>query len=117
MTRMHKLTEEMLEVMDGIGSPLFSEFVTRFCCGFLALQAQADSFLTLVEITCRGSGFPCFEGKDPGAIVGRMRERLCPQLDKQRAVAYALDLIMFATTSYGTKQYDYFQYLSQGIAA
>ena len=58
-----KLTEEMLEVLDGIGSPLFSEFVTSFCCGFLALQAQADSFLTIVEITCRDSNFPCFEGK------------------------------------------------------
>ena len=111
-----KLTEEMLEVMGGLGSPLFSEFVTLFCCGFLALQAHADTFLTVVEITCKGSNFHCFDGKDPDEIVSKLRERFCPELSKQQTVAYALDLIKFATTSYGTKQYDYFQYLSQGIA-
>jgi len=111
-----KLTEEMLEVMGGLGSPLFSEFVTLFCCGFLALQAHADTFLTVVEITCKGSNFNCFEGKDHEEIVSKLRERFCPELNKSQTVAYALDLIKFATTSYGTKQYDYFQYLSQGIA-
>ena len=111
-----KLTEEMLEVMGGIGSPLFSEFVTLFCCGFLALQAHADTFLTVVEVTCRGSNFPCFQGKEPEEVVSKLRERFCPELDKSQTVAYALDLIKFATTSYGTAQYDYFQYLSQGIA-
>lgn len=111
-----KLTEEMLEVMGGLDSPLFSEFVTLFCCGFLALQAHADTFLTVVEITCKGSNFHCFDGKDPDEIVSKLRERFCPELSKSQTVAYALDLIKFATTSYGTKQYDYFQYLSQGIA-
>jgi phosphatidylinositol 4-kinase len=111
-----KLTDEMLEVMGGLGSPLFSEFVTLFCCGFLALQAHADTFLTVVEITCKGSNFHCFDGKDPDEIVTKLRERFCPELNKSQTVAYALDLIKFATTSYGTKQYDYFQYLSQGIA-
>ncbi|KAL7554920.1 hypothetical protein ACHAWF_018475 [Thalassiosira exigua] len=111
-----KLTEEMLEVMGGLGSPLFSEFVTLFCCGFLALQAHSDTFLTVVEVTCRGSNFHCFDGKDPDEVVSKLRERLCPELNKSQTVAFALDLIKFATTSYGTKQYDYFQYLSQGIA-
>lgn len=111
-----KLTEEMLEVMGGLESPLFSEFVTLFCCGFLALQAHADTFLTVVEITCKGSNFHCFDGKDPDEIVSKLRERFCPELNKSQSVAFALDLIKFATTSYGTKQYDYFQYLSQGIA-
>lgn len=111
-----KLTDEMLEVMGGLGSPLFSEFVTLFCCGFLALQVHADTFLTVVEVTCRGSSFHCFDGKDPKEIVMMLRERFCPDLNKSQTVAYALDLIKFATTSYGTKQYDYFQYLSQGIA-
>lgn len=111
-----KLTDEMLEVMGGLGSPLFSEFVTLFCCGFLALQAHADTFLTVVEVTCRGSNLPCFDGKDHEEVLSKLRERFCPDLNKSQTVSYALDLIKFATTSYGTKQYDYFQYLSQGIA-
>jgi hypothetical protein len=112
-----KLTEEMIEVMDGLRSSLFSEFVTLFCCGFLALQAHCDTFLTIVEITCVGSTFKCFEGREPAEVVAKLRERFCPDLGKEETIAFALDLIKQATHSYGTKQYDYFQYLSQGIAA
>lgn len=112
-----KITEEMIELMGGLRSPLFTEFVTLFCCGFLALQAHMATFLTIVEVTCQGSAFKCFEGRDPAEVVSKLRERFCPDLDQEATVAHALDLIKYATTSYGTKQYDYFQYLSQGIAS
>lgn len=117
MSTPFKLTEEMLEVMGGLKSPLFSEFVTLFCCGFLALQSYSDTFLTIVEIMSKNSTFKCFEGREPPEIVSKLRERFCPDLNKEATVAFALDLIKLATSSYGTKQYDYFQYLSQGIAA
>jgi phosphatidylinositol 4-kinase B len=117
MSTPFKLTEEMLDVMGGLRSPLFSEFVTLFCCGFLALQAHCDTFLTIIEITSRRSTFKCFEGRDTEEIVQKMRERLCPDLSKEDTVSFALDLIKQATTSYGTRQYDLYQYLSQGIVA
>ncbi|GKY97850.1 hypothetical protein MPSEU_000742900 [Mayamaea pseudoterrestris] len=112
-----KLTEEMLDVMGGLKSPLFSEFVTLFCCGFLALQSYAETFLTIVEIMCSGSTFKCFEGRAPDEIVDSLRERFCLDKSKEETVAFALDLISQAATSYGTRQYDLFQYMSQGIAA
>jgi Phosphatidylinositol 3- and 4-kinase len=111
-----KLTEEMIEVMDGLRSSLFSEFVTLFCCGFLALQAHCDTFMTLVEVTARGSTFKCFEGRDTAEIVGKLQERFRPELGKEDTIAHVLDIIKEAIGSYGTKQYDYFQYISQGIA-
>jgi phosphatidylinositol kinase/protein kinase (PI-3 family) len=112
-----KLTEEMLDVMGGLKSPLFSEFVTLFCCGFLALQSYAETFLTIVEIMSGGSTFKCFEGRAPDEIVDSLRERFCLDKSKEETVALALDLISQAATSYGTRQYDLFQYMSQGIAA
>lgn len=111
-----KLTEEMLEVMGGTKSSLFSEFVTLFCCGFLALQAHAETFITLIEITAEGSSFPCFEGRAPDKVVAEMRERFCIGLDRETTVTHALEIIRLAVTSYGTKQYDAYQYYSQGIA-
>lgn len=112
-----KLTEEMIEVMDGLGSVLFSEFVTLFCCGFLALQAHCQTFETIVEITCEGSTFKCFEGKDSKEITSKLRERFCPNLSKEETVSHAMELIRLACNATGTKQYDFFQYMSQGIAA
>jgi phosphatidylinositol 4-kinase B len=117
MSTPFKLTEEMLDVMGGLRSPLFSEFVTLFCCGFLALQSYSDTFLTIVEITCENSTFKCFDGRETTDIVSKLRERFCPDLGKEDTVSFALDLIKQATTSYGTRQYDLFQYMSQGIAA
>lgn len=112
-----KLTEEMIEVMDGLNSVLFSEFVTLFCCGFLALQAHWETFETIVGITCEGSTFKCFEGKDSNEITLKMKERFCPHLSKEETVSFAMDLIRQACNATGTKQYDFFQYMSQGIAA
>lgn len=117
MSTPFKLTEEMLDVMGGLRSPLFSEFVTLFCCGFLTLQSYCDTFLTIVEITCTDSTFKCFEGRSTHEVVSKLRERFCPDLNKEETVSFALDLIKQATTSYGTRQYDIFQYLSQGIVA
>ena len=117
MSTPFKMTEEMLEVMGGMQSPFFSEFVTLFCCGFVALRAHMDTFLTLVEITCSSSSFKCFEGREQAEVVQKMRARFCPDLSNESAVAFAMDLIKQSTQSYGTKQYDFFQYLSQGIAA
>lgn len=116
MSTPFKLTEEMLDVMGGLKSPLFSEFVTLFCCGFLALQPYAGTFLTIVEIMCKDSTFKCFEGRDTDDMVSRLRERFAPDLSKEETVSFALDLIRQAVTSYGTRQYDIFQYISQGIA-
>jgi phosphatidylinositol 4-kinase B len=115
MSTPFKLTEEMLDVMGGLRSPLFSEFVTLFCCGYLALQSHCETFLTLVDITSRDSTFKCFDGRDTEEIVTKLRERFNPDLSKEETVSFALDLIKQATTSYGTRQYDLYQYLSQGI--
>jgi len=111
-----KLTEEMIDVMGGLRSPLFSEFVTLFCCGFLAIQAHCETFLTLVEITSRESSFKCFEGRDSKEVIAKLKDRFCANQTTEETVTFALNLIKQATSSYGTKQYDYFQYLSQGIA-
>jgi phosphatidylinositol 4-kinase len=116
MSTPFKLTDEMIEVMDGLRSSLFSEFVTLFCCGFLALQAHCDTFMTLVEVTSRGSTFKCFEGRDTAEIVGKLQERFRPELGKEDTIAHVLDIIKEAIGSFGTSQYDYFQYISQGIA-
>jgi len=111
-----KLTDEMIEVMDGIGSKLFLDFTMLFCCGFVALQLHADTFLTLIEITCSGSTFKCFEGRDHKEILQSIRSRFCLHLNKESTIFFAMDLIHQATISFGTAQYDFFQYISNGIA-
>lgn len=115
-----KLTEEMVEAMGGPRGRWFMEFVVGFTCGFLALQEQADRIAGVVEIMARGSPFPCFAGRgadgdDPAPAVRAFRARFAPGLAKEQVVAHCLDLIKASYNHYGMKQYDNFQWFTNGI--
>ena len=56
-----KLTQEMMQVMDGENSTAFRNFRERMARGFSALQANAEKIIILVEMMLMGqSDLPCF---------------------------------------------------------
>jgi len=112
-----KLTAEMVEVLGGwnVKSRWFNEFSVGFTCGFLALREQADRITSLVEIMSRASIFPCFAGKDKAGIIKSLRERFRTDLDKEEVVSHCLELIKTSFNNYGMRQYDNFQWYTNGI--
>lgn len=110
-----KLTEEILEVMGGLESALFGEFVKAFTAGFLALRANAEHIVSNIHILSQNSSFPCFTGKDSAQIVERLRQRFRTDLSIKDAVQHCMDLIISSYAHYGTKQYDSFQWYTNGI--
>jgi phosphatidylinositol 4-kinase len=111
-----KLTEEFVEVLGGLESPLFGEFVKAFTTGFLALRANAENIIETVQVLATNSPFPCFAGRDTGAIMDKLRARFRADLPLKDFVQHCLDLIVGSYGAYGTKQYDNFQWLSNGIS-
>ena len=152
----------MVHVLGGVQSTLFAEFVLLFSCGFLALQAGYAKIISLIEIMCNQSSFPCFQGKwflhcspcpvllnkifeintnvlwwycscpkmhswnklhrclyltgkDKSEVIAKLYQRLRPDLNKKESVGLAIDLIRQAMNSTLTRQYDNFQWLSNGI--
>lgn len=112
-----KLTEEMVEVLDGLESPLFGEFVKAFTTGFLALRANAENIVETVQVLSINSPFPCFAGKDSNGIIEKLRGRFRADLGFKEFVQHCLDLIITSYGHYGTRQYDSFQYFSNGISS
>ena len=110
-----KLTPEMVDVMGGLDSPLFSEFVTTFCVGFLALREHESAFTTLVDITAGGSTFPCFRNRDVRDVVEKLKARFVKDLTREQTVRHCLELIRRSVNSGGTARYDKFQWLTNGI--
>jgi len=110
-----KLTTEMVDVMGGLKSRWFMEFVVSFTCGFLALQEQADRIASIVEIMSKSSVFPCFEGKDSETIIKNLRDRFRTDLDKEQVVSHCLEIIKNSYNNYGMRQYDNFQWFTNGI--
>lgn len=110
-----KLTEEMVELLDGLDSPLFGEFVTAFTKGFIALQANCENIISAITILSHNSSFPCFRDKPVAQILEKLKARFRTELNVQDAVKHCLDLITNSYGHYGTRQYDQFQYFTNGI--
>lgn len=112
-----KLTEEMVELLGGLDSPLFGDFVTAFTKGFIALQANCENILSAITLLAKQSTFPCFQNKPINNILEKLRSRFRSELNVKDAVKHCLDLITNSYNHYGTLQYDRYQYLTNGIWA
>jgi phosphatidylinositol 4-kinase len=110
-----KLTEEMVDVLGGIESPLFGEFTKSFTAGFLALRANCEDIVNNLQILAMHSPFPCFVGKDSNAIIDKLRSRFRCELSVKDVVQHCLDLIVGSYGHLGTRQYDSYQYYTNGI--
>ena len=72
-----KLTQEMMQVMDGENSTAFRNFRERMARGFSALQANAEKIIILVEMMLMGqSDLPCFQGGR--SLIRDLKYRLFP---------------------------------------
>ncbi|KAG6574431.1 phosphatidylinositol kinase (PIK-I) [Phytophthora cinnamomi] len=80
-----KLTPEMVEVMGGEGFDRYRQLVAQ---GLLALHLEAPQLLSLVYLSSKDSSFPCFQAA-----------RIVDKSNGHR----------------GTRQYDWFQKISNGI--
>ena len=111
-----KLTEEMVEVLGGLESQLFGEFVKSFTSGFLALRANAENIISSLQVLSLNSPFPCFSGKDSALIMEKLKQRFRCDLGVKETVQHCLDLIIASYGHLGTRQYDMFQWATNGIA-
>jgi phosphatidylinositol kinase/protein kinase (PI-3 family) len=110
-----KLTKEMVEVLGGVASPLFGEFVRLFALGMLAAQRHADQITTLVEIMMYNSTFPCFRGRDASRDLHKLRTRFLPGHSAEQTVKAVVKMVRLSFRNKWTKRYDQFQKLTNGI--
>ena len=75
----------MVEVLDGLESALFGEFVKAFTRGFIELQANADNIISVIQILSHNSPFPCFSKGQPASIIEKLRARLKTELTIEEA--------------------------------
>ncbi|ETV93135.1 hypothetical protein H310_12746 [Aphanomyces invadans] len=110
-----KLTKEMVDVLGGVGSPMFAKFVQLFTQGFLALQRNAEKIITMVEIMMHKSSYPCFQNRDVVKELQKLRERFVETMPLDHTVKHAMKLIKLSYKNKWTKRYDQFQKITNGI--
>ncbi len=77
-----KLTSEMLEVIGGLESQNWKDFVTMMTEGLRAARKHKDTLISLVEIMGYKSNFPCFQQPGGGVnrVIRELEARLLPSI-------------------------------------
>ncbi|KAG2788750.1 hypothetical protein PC129_g10683 [Phytophthora cactorum] len=107
-----KLTPEMVEIMGGEGFDHYRQLVAQ---GLLALHLEAQQLLSLVYLSSKDSCFPCFKDRSRARIVRRLSRRLCIGWTVQDVERTAARIVDKSNGHRGTRQYDWFQKISNGI--
>ncbi|KAH7476983.1 hypothetical protein KRP22_000915 [Phytophthora ramorum] len=107
-----KLTPEMVEIMGAEGFDHYRQLVAQ---GLLALHLEAPQLLSLVYLSSKDSCFPCFKGRSRARIVRRLSRRLCIGWNVQDVEHTAARIVDKSNGHRGTRQYDWFQKISNGI--
>jgi len=108
-----KLTQEMIDVMGGVDSPVFQYFTALLVRGFIECRKHCEKIIFLVEMMLEGSHMPCFHGG--AATVDLLRQRFNVSLTEEEYIKHVEDLIAKSCNNWHTRQYDKFQYLTNGV--
>lgn len=109
-----KLTKDYIDLLGGIDSEMFAYFKIMIGKGLLALVEESENLKDIIDIMIRtGTNIPCFNlyGKE---IINNIDIRLTVPL-KGDFITYAESLVESSMNSWKTKNYDTFQYYTNGI--
>ncbi|KAG8343522.1 putative Phosphatidylinositol 3 and 4 kinase [Trypanosoma vivax] len=110
-----KLSQELLEVMDGACSASFDYFKVLLFQGMMAVRHRAEEILALVSLMASRNTMSCF-GTNPHLAIEQLRSRFRLDLETEADVAlYVRELILESVDNWRTRRYDQFQTLQNGI--
>ncbi len=109
-----KITQEYIDALGGEGSEEYNYFAKMLEDGLLAARTYSSQASILVEIMMLNSEFPCFKNQGTSPLH-EFRSRLFPNLAEEQVRAEVRKMLKTATNHIGTRLYDQFQRLTNGI--
>ena len=111
-----KLTEEYVEILDGIDSPVFQYFETLLYIGFIESRKHFDTLWKIIEITYMGNkDLPCFKDRDIDEIKQFFESKFLFDKPEIELSEFVEPLIKESYGNGRTSKYDTYQYLTNGI--
>uniref|UniRef100_A0A0N5A9R0 Phosphatidylinositol 4-kinase beta n=1 Tax=Syphacia muris TaxID=451379 RepID=A0A0N5A9R0_9BILA len=108
-----KLTQEIIDVMGGIGSDMFEYYKILLLKGIIAARKHMERIINIIEIMSIGSQLPCFRGGS--SVVRALRERFHMNCTEEQLQVLVEALVEQSRDSLTTRLYDSFQYYTNGI--
>ena len=102
--------------MDGIDSQMFQYFKTLLFVGFIEIRKHYETLWQIIEITYMGNkDLPCFKDRDIGEIKEFFSQKFLFEEPELELLSFVNPLIQKSYCNEKTKQYDIFQYYTNGI--
>ncbi len=112
-----KLTEEYVNILDGIDSTMFQYFKSLLYVGFIEIRNHFETLWQIIEITYKGNdSLPCFKDRKIEDIKELFQSKFLfdePELDLS---SFVDPLISQSFDNSRTNNYDKFQSLTNGIS-
>eukprot|EP01084_Bolivina_argentea_P055401 101583_1 len=117
-----KITQEYIDTLGGEGSEEYTYFAKMVIPnathtledGLLAARTYSSQASILVEIMMFNSEFPCFKSQGANPLH-EFRSRFFLNLSEEQVRVEVRKMLKFATNHIGTRLYDQFQRLTNGI--
>lgn len=109
-----KLTQDYVDVLGGLDSYYFKQYVKLTKDAFRSIRRHSDSLVHIVELMQTDSSLPCFRAGESTSV--QLQQRLQLHLTDEEADSFTENfLVAKSLNSAYTKLYDQFQMLTQGI--
>eukprot|EP00931_Biecheleriopsis_adriatica_P059609 TRINITY_DN35690_c0_g1_i1.p1 TRINITY_DN35690_c0_g1~~TRINITY_DN35690_c0_g1_i1.p1 ORF type:complete len:948 (+),score=211.76 TRINITY_DN35690_c0_g1_i1:426-2846(+) len=109
-----KLTQEILDVMDGECSEQYEYFRTLLIRGFLEARKHMERIVLQVRMMLTGSKMPCFR-EGPDFVLQTLQDRFFANLTEEACIEKVVELIDTSVNNWRTIQYDNYQRIVNGI--
>lgn len=73
-----KLTQEYVDLMEGIESDKFETFKSLFKAGLIEVSKHMSDLESIITVMAKDSHMTCF--KRPNSVMSELRERIKPQV-------------------------------------
>ena len=112
-----KLTEEYVNILDGIDSTMFNYFKSLLYIGFIEIRKHFETLWQIIEITYRGNKeLPCFKDRDIGEIKELFKSKFLFEEPELELSTFVDPLIEKCYDNSRTNNYDKYQSLTNGIS-
>ncbi|MFH4978311.1 hypothetical protein AB6A40_005020 [Gnathostoma spinigerum] len=108
-----KLTQELIDIMGGVGSDMFEYYKILLLQGLIAARKHHERIVNIVEIMLQGSQLPCFRGGI--STVRSLRDRFHMNCTDEQLQLLVNTMVEESRASLTTRLYDNYQYYSNGI--
>ena len=111
-----KFTKDYIDILGGVKSLYFTYFKTKFLEGFITARKHYERFESVLKaMTCTNNGIPCFQGRNAKEVLRDFRLRFFLGIKQSELMVKVEELIEEAIKNKRTGQYDWYQYLTNGI--